>query len=65
MRLPCRLMALAADQGQLGIGQLVNSIQRDWSRPQLWQQHLNAFTTRGPPAAEVVVATAFSSLQVG
>ena len=58
-------MALAdAPGGQVTMGTFLNSLQRDWNRPNLWQQHLNALNTRGPPAAEVAIATAFSSLQV-
>ena len=56
---------MAVAEQQVTLQHFLGSLQRDWNRPNLWQAHLNAFNTRGPPAAEVAIATAFSSMQAG
>ena len=49
---------------QQSFGEFLGNVQRQWNQPKALKASFDAFTSRGPPAAEVAAATAVSSFQV-
>ena len=57
-------MAERSQIAQQSFGEFLGNAQRQWNQPKALKASFDAFTTRGPPAAEVAAATAVSSFQV-
>lgn len=57
-------MAERSQLAQQSFGEFLGNVQRQWNQPKALKASFDAFTTRGPPAAEVAAATAVSSFQV-